>query len=92
MTRTRSGVRAARARPYNPAMPPKSPRNGDTPMNVEELKSHLERARQHSKDNTGKVLMCTDRGPAGFDLIQAIITVVEQQQREIEEIKARFIS
>ena len=61
-------------------------------MNVDELKSLLDRARQHSKDNTGKVLMCTERGPAGFDLIAALIGVVEQQQREIEEIKARFIS
>ncbi len=61
-------------------------------MNVEELKTLLERARQYSKENNGKVLMCSDRGPAGFDLIQALITVVEQQQREINEIKAKFIT
>lgn len=61
-------------------------------MNVEELKSLLERARQYSKENSGKVLMCSDRGPAGFELIQALITVVEQQQREIDAIKAKFIS
>jgi hypothetical protein len=61
-------------------------------MNVEELKSLLERARQYSKENTGKVLMCSDRGPAGFELVQALITVVEQQQREIDEIKSKFIS
>ena len=61
-------------------------------MNVEELKTLLERARQYSKENSGKVLMCSDRGPAGFELIQALITVVEQQQREIEAIKAKFIS
>ena len=60
-------------------------------MNVEELKNLLDRARQHSNDNSGKVMMCSDRGPAGFDLIQALITVVEQQQREIDQIKARFI-
>jgi len=52
----------------------------------------LERARQYSKENSGKVLMCSDRGPAGYDLIQALITVVEQQQREIEAIKQKFIS
>ena len=61
-------------------------------MNVEELKTLLERARQYSKDNSGKVLMCSDRGPVGFDLVQALITVVEQQQREINEIKAKFIT
>jgi len=61
-------------------------------MNVEELKNLLERARQYSKDNSGKVLMCSDRGPAGFELIQALIAVVEQQNREIEEIKSKFIT
>lgn len=61
-------------------------------MNVEELKTLLERARQFSKENSGKVLMCSDRGPAGFELIQALITVIEQQQREIEGIKAKFIT
>jgi hypothetical protein len=72
-------------------MPERTQPAGATPMNVEELKGLLERARQHSKDNSGKVLMCSDRGPAGFDLIQALITVVEQQQREIEQIKSKFI-
>ena len=72
--------------------PNQTKRNGDAPMSVEELKSQLERARQYSKDNAGKVLMCSDRGPAGYDLIQALITVVEQQQREIEAIKQKFIT
>jgi hypothetical protein len=55
-------------------------------MNVEELKTLLERARQFSKENNGKVMMCSDRG------IQALITVIERQQRDIDEIKAKFIS
>lgn len=61
-------------------------------MNVEELKTLLERARQYSKDNSGKVMMCSDRGPAGFELVQALITVVERQQREIDEIRSKFIN
>jgi hypothetical protein len=73
-------------------MPPRTQPAGDTKMNVEELKNLLERARQYSKDNSGKVLMCSDRGPAGFELIQALIAVVEQQNREIEEIKSKFIT
>jgi hypothetical protein len=77
--------------PTIPAMPPRTHPAGETPMNVEELKNLLDRARQHSKDNSGKVLMCSDRGPVGFDLIQALISVVEHQHREIEEIKAKFI-
>jgi hypothetical protein len=35
--------------------------------------------------------MCSDRGPVGFDLIQALIAVIERQQRDIDEIKAKFI-
>ena len=61
-------------------------------MNVEDLKTLFEKARQYSKENSGKVMMCSDRGPASFDLIQGLIQVVEQQQREIEAIKAKFIS
>jgi hypothetical protein len=61
-------------------------------MTVEELKSLLEKARQQSKDNNGKVMMCSERGPVGFDLVQHLIQVVEQQQREIDALKAKFIS
>ena len=46
----------------------------------------------HGEQTSGTVLMCSDRGPAGYDLIQSLITVVEQQQREIEAIKQKFIS
>ena len=61
-------------------------------MTVDDLKPLLEKARQQSKDNAGKVMMCSDRGPVTFDLVQHLITVVEQQQREIETLKARFIT
>ena len=61
-------------------------------MNVDELKSLLDKARQQSKDNTGKVMMCSERGPVGFDLIQHLIQVVEQQQHEIDTLKAKFIT
>ena len=61
-------------------------------MTVEELKSLLDKARQQSKDNAGKVMMCSERGPVAFDLVQHLITVVEQQQREIEALKAKFIT
>ena len=61
-------------------------------MTVEEMKNQLEKARQHSKENNGKVLMCSERGPAGFDLIQSLITLIEQQQKEIEGLKGKLIS
>ena len=61
-------------------------------MTIDDLKSRLEKARQQSKDNTGKVMMCSERGPVGFDLIQQLIQVVEQQQREIDNLKAKFIT
>ena len=61
-------------------------------MNVEDMKGMLEKARQHSKENNGKVMMCSDRGPVGFELIQGLIQLVEQQQKEIEALKAKFIT
>lgn len=61
-------------------------------MNIDEMKSILGKARQHSKENDGKVMMCSERGPANFDLIQGLIQLVEQQQKEIEALKAKFIS
>jgi hypothetical protein len=78
---------------YNPAtMAKREAPEVETSMTVEELKTLLERARQQSKDNNGKVMMCSDRGPVGFDLVQHLITVVEQQQREIEDLKNKFIN
>jgi len=61
-------------------------------MTVDEMKTMLEKSRQHCKENSGKVMMCSDKGPVGFDMIQALIQLVEQQQRELEAIKAKFIS
>ena len=61
-------------------------------MTIDDMKSLLEKSRQHSKENNGKVMMCSDKGPVGFDLIQALIQLVEQQQRELEAVKAKFIS
>ena len=61
-------------------------------MTVEEMKTMLEKSRQLSKDNSGKVLMCSEKGPAGYDLIQALIQLAEQQQREIDALKAKFIA
>jgi hypothetical protein len=67
-------------------------RTGDTPLTVDEMKNMLEKSRQHSKENAGKVMMCSDKGPVGYELIQGLITLLEQQQREIDAMKAKFIS
>ena len=61
-------------------------------MTVEEMKVLLEKARQQNKENNGKVMMCSERGPVGFDMIQGLIQIAEQQQREIEAMKAKFIT
>ena len=61
-------------------------------MTVDELKSYLDKSRQQSKDNTGKVMMCSERGPVGFEIIQHLIQVLEQQQDEIDTLKAKFIT
>jgi hypothetical protein len=61
-------------------------------MTLDEMKNLLEKSRQFSKENAGKVMMCSDKGPAGYDLIQGLIQLVEQQQREIAEMKSKFIT
>jgi hypothetical protein len=52
----------------------------------------LEKARQTAKDNAGKIQMCSEKGPANFDLIEGLIQIVEQQQRELDAVKAKFIN
>jgi len=64
----------------------------ETHMTLEEMKSLLDKSRQYSKENAGKVLMCSDKCPAGFDLIHGLIQLVEQQQKEIDAMKAKFIT
>jgi hypothetical protein len=61
-------------------------------MTVDEIKGLLEKARTQSKENAGKVMMCSDKGPVGYDIVQALIQLVEQQQREINDMKAKFIN
>ena len=61
-------------------------------MTVEEIKTLVEKSRQLSKEQNGKVIMCSEKGPVGYDLIQALISLAEQQQREIDAIRAKFIS
>ena len=61
-------------------------------MSVDEIKGLLDKARTQSKENAGKVMMCSDKGPVGYDIIQALIQLVEQQQREINDMKAKFIN
>ena len=60
-------------------------------MTVEEIKTLVEKSRQQSKDNAGKVMMCSEKGPVGFEVVQALIQLAEQQQRELDALKARFI-
>jgi hypothetical protein len=61
-------------------------------MTVEEMKMQYEKARQQCKENNGKVMMCSEKGPVGFELVNSLIALAEQQQREIEALKAKFIS
>ena len=60
-------------------------------MTVEEIKTLVEKSRQQSKENGGKVMMCSEKGPVGFDVIQALIQLAEQQQRELDALKGKFI-
>jgi len=61
-------------------------------MTLEEMKSLLDKSRQYSKENAGKVMMCSEKGPVSYDLIQGLIQLIEQQHKEIEAMKAKFIT
>ncbi len=61
-------------------------------MTVDEMKGLIEKSRTHCKENAGKVMMCSDKGPVTFDIITSLLQLVEQQQRELDAVKAKFIS
>ncbi len=55
-------------------------------MNIEELRSTVESYRSGLKEKSGSVCMFTESGPVGMSLIDAILAVLEAQDRRIEEI------
>ena len=60
-------------------------------MTVEQLRKEIDAYEQSLKGKTGKVVAFTENGPANMGLIRALFEVVEQQQREIDQLKANVL-
>ncbi len=58
-------------------------------MTIEELRSTVESYRNGLKKNSGKQCLSSESGPVGMLLIDAIVAVLEAQERRIEEISRK---
>jgi hypothetical protein len=61
-------------------------------MSIDELKAKVEKCREHLKANSGNRLLMSEAGPPSMGLIDALVEVVESQQRRIEEIERQLAS
>ncbi len=63
-------------------------------MQIDELKAKVEATRKHLNEdpNKGKPVYISEHGPIGIGLIDALVAVVENQDRRIRELEkgARF--
>jgi len=56
---------------------------------LEKLKERLAKEEENLKNSSGKVCMFSETGPISLGLFKALVDVVEQQAKEIEELKKR---
>ncbi len=57
-------------------------------MTLEKLKAEVAEHRAGLKSKTGTVCMFSESGPVGMSLIDAIVKVLEDQERRIKELDA----
>ena len=60
-------------------------------MTVDQLRKEIDAYEQSLKGKSGKVVAFSENGPANMGLIKALFDVVEQQQREIDALKANVL-
>ena len=58
-------------------------------MTVEELKAKVETYREGLKTKSGASVLFSERGPVGMSVIDAIVSVLETQQEQIEELQTK---
>ncbi len=56
-------------------------------MTVEELKQKVESYREGLKTRTGKLTKFSDTGPVGMGVIDAVVRVLEAQEKRIEALE-----
>ena len=59
-------------------------------MNVSDLKTRVEKYRENLKKNSGKACLFSETGPVGMSLIDAIVEVLDAQQKRIDALQARL--
>ncbi len=58
-------------------------------MNIDKLKAEVEAYREKLKGKSGEVCIFSETGPVGMSLIDAIVTVLEAQQQQINDIEKK---
>ena len=56
-------------------------------MEIQEMKAIIEGQRQKAKEKAGHMLAWSEKGPAGYPAIDAIVAVLEVQQSRIEKLE-----
>ena len=59
-------------------------------MTMKELKAKLASDRREMALKSGKQMLISENGPAGFGLIDGIISVLEAQQKQIDALEQRL--
>lgn len=59
-------------------------------MTVQQLKERVEAYREELRAKGSKVVMSSEGGPIGIGPIEAIVTVLEGQEKRITELKAEL--
>ena len=58
-------------------------------MTIAELKARVEKQREHLRQNDGNTCLMSESGPVGISVIDAIVQVLEAQQKRIDELERR---
>ncbi len=58
-------------------------------MNINELKAKVEAHREELKKKAGMQVQFSETGPVGISVIDAIVQTLEDQQRQIDELRRR---
>lgn len=56
-------------------------------MTIAQLRQKIADKEKELKEHEGKMVRSSPAGPIGIDLIKALFEVVEQQQRDIDQLK-----
>jgi len=59
-------------------------------MTIDELKVKVEKERTNLEKKTGQIVQFSKNGPISIHLIDAIVQVIEEQQKTINELKSKL--